>query len=230
MKMDFEREINKFVKTNSEKSLVEFNKKLVTTKYKIHGIRTEKIRKFAKKLVKENCRLNLVKPNSHEEILLRGFMLGNMKLADKETLVELKKFINHIDNWATCDMVVASLKTLTTPYAYEFFEKSLLSPSPITRRIGVVGFMTYHLSKKEEIISLLSNLKEDDYYVRMAVAWLLCTLICQDYFYGVDAIKKFKDKFIINKAISKCCDSYKLTGKQKAELKLLKQTLLKNLD
>ncbi len=222
--MNFKTEIENFLQENSEEKLAKFHKKLVDTKFKIFGIRTNSLRKFAKHLVKENCPLEEIISNSHEEILIRGLVLSNLKLKDNEIINEFNKFIDYIDNWATCDMIISSLKRLRTENGYRFFIEQLSSPSPFKKRVGIVGLMDYFLisEKKEEIIDNLIKIKDDNYYVQMAISWLLCTLICKDYEFGKNALEKFSDKFIRNKTISKCHDSYRLSRQQKEELKMLR--------
>ena len=90
--MNFKTEIENFLQENSEEELAKFHKKLVDTKFKIYGIRTNSLRKFAKHLVKENCPLEKIIPNSHEEILIRGLVLSNLKLKDNEIINEFNKF------------------------------------------------------------------------------------------------------------------------------------------
>lgn len=218
---DFRIEIANFLQENCDEKLAEFHKKLVSTKYKIYGIRTDSLRKFAKILAKENCPLEEIKPNSHEEILVRGLVLSNMKLSDVEIIEEFEKIIDYIDNWATCDMIVSSLKRLNTKNSYVFFTKLLSSTDSFKKRVGIIGLMDYFLlsDKKEEIIDNLTKINDDNYYVKMAIAWLLCTLICKDYEFGKTALEKFSDKFIRNKTISKCRDSFRLSKEQKEELK-----------
>ena len=151
-------------------------------------------------------------------------VLSNLKLKDTEIISEFSKFIDYIDNWATCDMIVSSLKRLKTENGYKFFIEQLSSPSSFKKRVGIIGLMDYFLlsDKQNEIISNLTKITDENYYVQMAIAWLLCTLISKDYENGKNALLKFNNKFIRNKAISKCHDSFRLTKEQKEELKQLK--------
>lgn len=213
-----EEKIKQFLEENSNKNLIEFHKKLVTTSHKIYGIETPKLRKFAKTLAKENFPLNKF-GSSHEEILLRGFCLANMKLSDEETIKEFEKFSKKIDNWATCDMIVSSLKNLKTENGYKYFVNKLKSPDPFQKRIGIVGLMDYFIDRDNT--SLLTKIKDENYYVKMALAWYLCTLICKDFERGVSFLMQFTDKFTRNKAISKCHDSFRLNKDQKEFLKTL---------
>lgn len=214
-----EEKIQRFLEENSKPSLIEFHKKLITTSHKIYGIETPKLRKFAKTLAKENFSLNEF-GSSHEEILLRGFCLANMKLSDKETIDEFEKFSNEIDNWATCDMIVSTLKNLKTENGYKYFVNKLKSHNPFQKRIGIVGLMNYFIDRDNT--NLLTKIKDENYYVKMALAWYLCTLICKDFEKGVSSLKQFTDRFTRNKAISKCHDSFRLNKAQKEFLKTLK--------
>ena len=221
---EFKQKIDEFIMANCDVKLEKFSQGLITTDYKIYGIKTPVLRNFAKNLAKENCPLDAIVPASHEQILLKGFVLGNMKLSDVETIDEFNKFIDKIDNWATCDMIVSSLKKLNTINGYIFFTKLLKEAEPFKIRIGIIGLMDHFLNsdKVDEIISNLLKIKNDNYYVKMAIAWFLCTLACKNFELGKSSIAKFGDKFIRNKSISKCQDSYRLTNKQKQELKDLR--------
>ena len=214
-----EEKIKQFLEENSNKNLIEFHKKLVTTSHKIYGIETPKLRKFAKTLAKENFPLNKF-GSSHEEILLRGLCLANMKLSDEETIKEFEKFSKEIDNWATCDMIVSSLKNLKTENGYKYFVNKLKSPDPFQKRIAIVGLMDYFIDRDNT--TLLTKIKDENYYVKIALAWYLCTLICKDFERGVSSLIQFTDKFTRNKAISKCHDSFRLNKDQKKFLKTLK--------
>ena len=222
--MDWKKEVENFLTNSSEEKLAEFHRRLVDTKHKIYGVRTLALKNFAKALSKENCPVDAIKPNSHEEILIRGFLLSNCKYDDKKTIAELKKFLDEIDNWATCDMIVGSLKNLTSEYAFNFFIENLSKPSPFKKRVGIVGIMDYFLcdEKLDVVIENLLKIDDENYYVKMAIAWLLCTLICKNYEYGVFALQKFQDKFVRNKAISKCQDSFRLDKEKKEKLKKLR--------
>ena len=222
--MNYTQEIDNFIKNESEDKLKDFHKKLVQTKYEISGIKTPKLHAFAKLLAKEHCPLDEIKPETHEKILLRGLTLAYSKLSEKETIQEFKKFYNKIDNWATCDMIVGALKVLKGGESYEFFTQLLKNSDPFKIRIGVIGLMNYFLSSSrlDEINKNLVKIKNDNYYVKMAVAWLLCTLCCKNFDYGYQVIQKFDDKFTRNKAISKCHDSFRLTKEQKEKLKELR--------
>lgn len=239
--------IKEFLIQNAEENLKRFHEKLIYTKLPIYGIRTEKLRKFACSLVKNGIVPKDIENTLHEEILLKGLVLSKQKWTDLEIIKAFEEFNSYIDNWATCDMITSSLTALKTENGRKYFLSLLESNNFYKKRIGIIGLMCHFLDDEnlDEIISALVSLSKTlsnkttysfagttkvkienlgEYYVKMGMAWLLCTLICKNYNYGKRALQKFTDKFIRNKTISKCHDSFRLSPAQKEELKELKLT------
>ena len=85
--------------------------------------------------------------------------------------------------------------------------------------------MNYYLNEdyKEEHIEKVLEVKLDDYYVRMMIAWYLATGLAKNYdqFIKVIEEKRF-DAFTHNKAIQKAVESYRVSDEHKAYLKSLK--------
>ena len=238
-------EIKKFLLDNTSESGKKFQEKIVYTRLTIYGISIPKLRKFARVLAKNGFIPDDIEPTSSEEITLKGLVLSKQKWSDLKVIEEYEKFNHLIDNWATCDTITPSLKQLKTESGRRYFLSLLENSNFYKKRIGVIGLMVHFLDDKnlEEIISslvLLSNTLSSkttysfagtteekienlsEYYVKMAISWYLCTLICKNYDYGKTALQKFTDKFIRNKTISKCHDSFRLSPAQKEELKELK--------
>ena len=239
--------IKEFLIQNAEENLKRFHEKLIYTKLPIYGIRTEKLRKFACSLVKNGIVPKDIENTLHEEILLKGLVLSKQKWTDLEIIKAFEEFNSYIDNWATCDTITPSLKQLKTENGRKYFLSLLKSDNFYKKRIGIIGLMCHFLDDEnlDEIISALVSLSKTlsnkttysfagttnekivnlgEYYVKMGMAWLLCTLICKNYNYGKRTLQKFSDKFIRNKAISKCHDSFRLSPAQKEELKRLRLT------
>ena len=172
-------------------------------------------------------------------------MLSKQKWTDVEIIKAFEEFNSYIDNWATCDMITSSLKRLKTENGRRYFLSLLDNDNFYKKRIGIIGLMSFFLDDEnlDEIISSLISLSNtlspktsysfagtteekidnlSEYYVKMAISWYLCTLICKNYDYGKTALQKFTDKFIRNKTVSKCHDSFRLSPDQKEELKKLK--------
>jgi hypothetical protein len=72
------------------------------------------------------------------------------------------------------------------------------------------------LNAGETTVKITNN----DYYVKMAVAWYLSFVLIYHYDTGVLYLKnRTFDRFIHNKAISKCMDSYRMSNDKKEHLK-----------
>ena len=85
--------------------------------------------------------------------------------------------------------------------------------------------MNYYLNEnfKEEHLEKVMEVKLDDYYVKMMIAWYLATGLAKNYNDFIKVIEEHKfDNFIHNKAIQKAVESYRVSDEHKAYLKTLK--------
>lgn len=214
--------IKKFIKDNSDFTYAEFSHKLINSQYEIKGIRIPLLRNFSKEIEPEF--IDLQSNNlSHEEILLYGFSAGQIKSED-EQLEYLENILPYIDNWATCDCIVSSLKKLRGEKSYNFFCKLLESEKEFYVRVGLVSMMRNFLKteKLEDVLKRISAIKHDAYYVKMAVAWLYAELCTINFQRAKKQIEATTDKFIRNKAISKACESFRVDKPNKTELEKLR--------
>ena len=125
---DFYNENSNFEKAN-------FDKKLISSNFEIRGVKTSEIEKFVKFLISNNFDVSSLPTNCHEDILIKGFVIGKIK--DKDLKISfIRQILPYIDNWATCDMIVARLKNMKKEK--EFFESLLSSDKPFYIRFGIV--------------------------------------------------------------------------------------------
>ena len=85
--------------------------------------------------------------------------------------------------------------------------------------------MNYFLDDdfKEEHLVKVEQVKLEDYYVKMMIAWYLATGLAKNYDSFVKAIEERKfDPFTHNKAIQKAVESYRVSDEHKTYLKTLK--------
>lgn len=85
--------------------------------------------------------------------------------------------------------------------------------------------MNYYLGDdfKEEHIQKAAEVKLDDYYVKMMVAWYLATGLAKNYDSFIKAIENHQfDSVTHNKAIQKALESYRVNEEHKNYLKTLK--------
>ncbi len=132
----------------------------------------------------------------------------------------LETYSYKADNWATIDTIKIKTKNNKNKY-FEFAKTLCKSSHTFSRRLGVI-IMLKILDETliDEILKFVAIFEnETEYYVNMAVSWLLC-----------DCFIKFRDKTlllfennnlskeIINKAISKCRDSFRVSKEDKEML------------
>lgn len=195
------------------------------------GVRTPELKRIAKRIARSNYE-EFFRYNKHElyeENLVHGLILGYLKL-DYEALKPLvEEFMNYIDNWCVCDLTVANLKVYkknkTKNIIFNDIKKYIDDESIWTNRFGYVLLLNYFVEEKyiSEIFKLCEKYK-DEYYVKMAIAWLIST--CYIKFKGrtLTFLKMNKlDTWTHNKAIQKIIESTRVSLEDKKILRGLKR-------
>lgn len=190
------------------------------------GVRLPVIKKYAKDLP-EKDRLEFIKdlPHQyHEENILHAFILSNMKDYD-EFLNYVNEFLPYVSNWSVCDTICNKNLTKYRPQLIKEIYKWLKSDELYRVRYAVKCLMNYYLGEdfKEEHIQKVSEVKLDDYYVKMMIAWYLATGLAKNYDSFIKAVEEHRfDAVTHNKAIQKAVESYRVSEEHKAYLKTLK--------
>ena len=217
----------------SDEDYKKFNQKLCPdTRRKILGIRIPILRNFSKKLVKEwyiestpkeklyNL-LNNIDDEYFEEILVQGFVIGYIKCDIQEKISYIEKFVPKIDSWAISDTFVPTLKIeeKDLDYVLNFLMPYFSSNKEFDVRFAVVMLLDYYINEKyvNQVIEILDKIENDNYYVKMAVAWCLAEVGIKfndkliKYLNGENNL----DKFTFNKTLQKMIESYRIDNKQK---------------
>ena len=210
-------EFNKYIESIKQEEKIDFTKRIVNTKMEVLGIPIPKLREISKQIAKGNYLSYLNNKNNkyYENTIINVCLINLIKD------FEIKKhYLNelYIDNWSTCDTLTFKVKNLEEKY-WNLSRKYLKSKDLYKRRLGIRILFSYknnieYIDKVFEVIDKFYNEKE--YYVNMAIAWLLCELMI----YNRDKTLKYLkhhnlNKFTINKAISKCRDSYRVSKEDK---------------
>ena len=191
------------------------------------GVRLPIIKKYAKELDENTRKAFLVElPHKyHEENLLHALIFSNIKDYD-EFIKYVDIFLPYVSNWSTSDTICNKHLEKHKEKLIKEVYKWLKSDELYRVRYAVKCLMNYYLSEdfKEEHIEKVLEVKLEDYYVRMMIAWYLATGLAKNYdqFIKVIESKKF-DAFTHNKAIQKAVESYRVSDEHKAYLKTLKQ-------
>lgn len=194
------------------------------------GIRTPDLKKIAL-LISKNDYRGFIKYNTnsvYEEKILYGLVLGYIKIDFNERLILLNNFIPFIDNWAINDIVCSNLKCFKTNQSegYKFILSCINSDNAWQVRFGIVLLLNFYINDTyiDDILKICDNIKSQEYYVKMAIAWLLS--IC--YVKYKKKILTFLDQTAIddwtyNKTIQKIIESKRVSKEEKLNLKKLKR-------
>lgn len=210
--------LKKFLQENKNQKLALFNRKIISTDFQIYGISLPNLRKEVKALSLEGVTFNEIKPSSFEEVLAKGLFLSYEK--DTKTVLQgLKNMLPYFDNWCAVDVIVGSLKRLNgKKEAFSFFKDCLEKGDEFVVRTGIVGLMKYFVSDKyiAESAKLVSEIKSQLYYIKMAQAWAFCEFFIKNFEIAKEFFLQIEDKDVKKKTAQKCRDSFRLSKEQKS--------------
>lgn len=218
-----------YLKSLSDSKYREFHFKL-TNDNTIIGVKTPKLKEIALYLSKNEYEEIFNKSNfeTYEEKVIYGLIIGYLKTDFSTKLKLLNHFLPLNNNWAINDIVCANLKSFKTnqEQGYYFIEKCLKSSNPWDIRFGLVLLLDFYINDNyiDKILKISNNIKDNDYYVKMANAWLIS--IC--YIKYPNKTNKFLNKnkldnWTHNKAIQKIIESKRVNEAEKINLKELKR-------
>lgn len=207
---------------NQDIKYKEFHAKLTPNieKDRIIGVRTPVLRKIAKQYAKEGGENKLY---YDEEIMVEGMKIGYQKNTIDGYLTQLKAFIPLIDNWAVCDSCCSGYK-FAAKYQKEVWDfiNEYTDKGEYEIRFAVVMMMVYFINDEyiDDVISALTSIKSDYYYVNMAIAWAVSIIYIKMRTKGIEIIDgKMLPTWVHNKAIQKICESYRIDKSEKEILK-----------
>lgn len=207
----------------------DFHKSLLNADVNLIGIRTPKLKKIAKEISLGNYD-NFIKLNTHkyyEETIIHALVISNLK--DINIVINyIDNFLNYIDNWATCDILCGSLKIVNKnkEIFFNYIKNKIKDPNPWIKRFCFVLLLDYFLEDKyiKEIFNLTNKYNTKDYYVNMAIAWLISIAYIKNKNATINYLKNNKlDNFTHNKAIQKIKESTRTTLEDKELIKNLRR-------
>lgn len=206
-----------------------FHSKLMPTVNpdKIIGVRVPELRKLSKELWKDSIGENFIKNLPHkyyEEYNIHAFFIEKIKDFDL-ALEETERLLPYIDNWATCDMFSPKVFAKKTDTIYEKSLEWIKSDKTYTVRYGIGMLMRYFLDERftEEVLNIVADVKSDEYYVNMMIAWFFATALAKQYGSTIKYIENKKlDTWVHNKAIQKAIESNRISVDTKNYLRTLK--------
>lgn len=223
--------ILKFLKDNADETYAQFMQKLIPTieKDKIIGVRTDKLRKFAKTNTDFSKEFLKNLPHSFfEENQIHVFYLNEIK--DFDILIrETERFLPYIDNWATSDALRPKIFKSHLNRLLPLIKKWIKSEKPYTQRFAIGMLYKYFTDENfdEDKIKLAMSAKSNDYYVKMMKAWFLSEAAV-NYF---DCVYKYlkdetDDREIFQMTVQKIYDSRRIAKENKEKLKEYKKNII----
>lgn len=193
----------------------------------IIGVRTPDLRNYAKKLAKSEAATSFLRELPHryfDENQLHAFIISEIKDFDR-CIAEINRFLPYVDNWATCDQSSPKVFGKHHSELIAQIREWIKSDRTYTVRFGIGKLMQNFLDDdfSPEYPEMVANIRSDEYYVNMMIAWYFATALAKQYDKTLPFIEGRRlDAWTHNKAIQKAIESYRITPEQKEYLKSLK--------
>lgn len=216
--------------SSADEKYREFSQKGIPCERPFIGVRIPKIRALVKEIPSEHFTEFLkAEPVAIEEVIARGFLIA--RLPYNEMLGNFDSQIKLLDNWCTVDTFCAALRKAVKGHEADFLDRKveplLKSKNEFVARAGLVFLLDFYV--KPNYLNLIFDRTEvlkgrQDYYVKMAIAWLLaeCFIKFPTATFAYLQVSKL-DKWTFNKTISKICDSYRVDTDTKEIIKKLRR-------
>ena len=226
--------IREYLISLQDKNHAEFSSKLMPTvaPETVLGIKTPILKEFAVKIKGTNEAEDFLSDLPHkyfEENNLHSFLIGTIN-DPVDCLNAIETFLPYVDNWATCD----SLRPKALKKAPDLMKLKALkwieSDKTYTVRFGIEMLMVYFLDSNFSVEQnrSIAQIKSDEYYVKMMIAWYFATALAKQYEFTITYIENnVLDIWTHNKTIQKAVESYRITKEQKEYLKTLKRKYVK---
>lgn len=204
----------------------DFHSKLLPgiDKEKIIGIRTPQLRKFAKEFAKTkeaDLFLQDLPHTYYEENNLHMMLVSWMKDYGA-CLKEVRRFLPYIDNWATCDLPLPKCFEKHKTELLPEIQSWIMDTHTYTIRYGIGVLMRLYLDESflPEFPELVAQVRSEEYYVNMMIAWYMATALAKQWETIIPYIEQKKlPEWVHRKTIQKAVESYRITPEQKAYLK-----------
>ena len=226
--------IRKELEIIAEENYRIFAAKLIPNIDNLLGVRLPKLRKIAKKIVQLDYEYYLAMDNHlyFEEVMLQGIIIGEIKLPWTERSRYVKQFISKIDNWSVCDSFCCGLKFEVSEkeLVWQFLQPYFASDKPYDIRFAVVMLLFYFVDDEyaQKAFTLFDQIKNDDYYVKMAVAWAISIYFRELPTLTMSYLQKNQlDDWIYNKALQKITESLKVDSSTKIIIRSMKRKINK---
>ena len=210
---------DKYLYSLRREEKINWTKNIVCTNMNLLAIVLPDLKKMAKEIYKGDYTsyLDLMPHKYFESLITNAFLISFIK-DYKLQIKYINKLSKYIDSWSVTDTLKFSIKNHEDEYL-DYAKELLKSKEAYTRRIGVRILFSYTKFDNyvDVIFNIIDSLKsEEEYYVNMATSWLLCELMIKQRNKTLNYLKHHNlNNFTINKMISKCRDSFRVSNEDK---------------
>lgn len=212
-------EFIKYLESFKRADKVSWTKNIINTDMKVLAIKSPEINMITREIRKGDyfSFLDLKLNEYYENVAINGKLISGIK--DFDVMKNyLDEYVKIIDNWAACDILKFNIKKQEEDF-FRLSEEYVKSNLPFVRRVGM--FILFNFISYDEYIDRIFYMlngfdEEEEYYVNMVNAWLMCELFIKRRDVTLEFFKENQlNKFTINKAISKCRDSFRVSCEDK---------------
>ena len=198
---------------------------------RILGVRLPMVREIAKEIATGDewkAYFKEMPRDTCEERSVRGLAIGYLK-EDVETVLTLvEEFVPYIDNWGVCDTFCSGLKIAQRhpERVWAFIQPYVMDLRPYYIRFGLVMMIAHFITETyiDDILKLTDQIFHEEYYVKMAQAWLVATCFGKFPKKTMVYMKKSKlDTWTFHKAIQKIKESYRVSAEDKEAVRKLRR-------
>lgn len=216
----------------AEPAYRDFSRKLLPAQAQgaVLGVRLPVLRGLAKEIARADPAAFLAQAAgpSFEERMVRGMVIGQLRLAPERVQAYIRGFLPLIDSWSLCDSFCAGLKQARQyPDSYwAFLQPYLRDPRPYARRFGVVLLLDFFLDAPHfpQVLRLLEAVPAAEHTVQMAVAWAAsacCARFPQETLAWLSGYPLGRETIAM--AVQKIVDSRRVTDADKARARLIRR-------
>lgn len=215
----------------AEPDFKDFSNALIPNVNNMLGVRIPLLRGLAKELTKDDDFREYLKPSEDEyfeEVLLKGLIIAYAKMEAKERLKYIGMFVPKINNWAICDTFCNSLKftTKNMELVWQFLEPYAKSDKEYYLRFASIMYLSFYLNDDyiDRIFAIFDDMKIDEYYVQMGVAWCIATAYVKCPAQTEKYLNNNKlDDFTYNKSLQKIIESLRVDKETKDAIRKMKR-------
>lgn len=200
-----------------------WEQRIVNTALPCIAVQSPDMKKIIKEIAKGNYLeyINLDMWDNFALVNIIGALI--CKIPDFKLMREyLIQYSSRIDNWGNADMLKFNVNENNKEDYYRLAEELSHNHLPFVRRVGIT--ILFKLIEDSRYIDRIFDIlcgfdNETEYYVNMVNAWLIAECFVKQRDKTIEFLDRCAlNKFTVNKAISKCRDSYRISAVDKEML------------